>query len=130
MGFSAIDFAFATTFKMARFVKFVGYMSAKSLIPGSEQALEIYDLAIPLPHAHQQDKEFFHVLVLSSSDLEPPASSMARIERLYHQTGGRQVGIVFLLEEQSQNSNGTISFMHLQARYMQYFRFVVSQLAC
>ncbi|KAF4628153.1 hypothetical protein G7Y89_g9995 [Cudoniella acicularis] len=46
---------------------------------------------------------------------------MARIERLYHQTGGRQVGIVFLLQEESPSSNGTIAYMDLQASLLSSF---------
>jgi len=41
---------------------------------------------------------------------------MARIERLYHLTGGRQVGIIFLLQEKSPNGSGTIPYMNLQCR--------------
>jgi len=80
----------------------------------SEQTLETHDIAIPIPQGDQ--KEFFRILLLSSSDLQHPASSTDRIQRLYHQTGGRHVGIVFLLNETTQSGNGTVSLMNLQAR--------------
>jgi hypothetical protein len=82
-----------------------------------EQTLQTHDLAIPLPQYEQGDqREFFRLILLSSSDLQPPKAEMDRIERLYHQTGGRHVGIVFLLQENAHIGNGTIAFMKLQAR--------------
>jgi hypothetical protein len=82
-----------------------------------EQTLQTYDLAIPLPQYQQGDQqEFFRLILLSSSDLQTPKAEMDRIERLYHQTGGRHVGIVFLLQENAPIGNGTIAFMKLQAR--------------
>ena len=60
--------------------------------------------------------EFFRMILLSSSDLQPLATAMARIERLYHSSGGRYVGVVFLLNEKSPKSDGTMDFMTIQAR--------------
>ncbi|TAQ86048.1 hypothetical protein B7494_g5628 [Chlorociboria aeruginascens] len=81
-----------------------------------EQSLETHDLAIPIPTL-QQEKGLFHVLLLSSEDIQPSGDSMPRIERLYHQFGGCHVGIVFLLE---QTSKGTVSLMNLQIRCTKY----------
>jgi hypothetical protein len=82
-----------------------------------EQTLKTHDLAIPLPQYQQGDQQdFFRLILLSSADLQAPTAEMARIERLYHQTGGRHVGIVFLLQENASIGNGTEVFMKLQAR--------------
>lgn len=63
------------------------------------------------------EQEFFRVLLLSSVDMQPIANVSARVERLYHQTGGRNVGIIFLLREKDGNDNGLKEFMELQIRY-------------
>jgi hypothetical protein len=82
-----------------------------------EQTLQTHDLAIPLPQYQPGDQqEFFRLILLSSSDLQTPKAEMDRIERLHHQTGGRHVGVVFLLQESAPIGNGTIAFMKLQAR--------------
>lgn len=39
---------------------------------------------------------------------------MARIERLYHLTGGSRIGIVFLLRDNGSQDDGTRTFMTLQ----------------
>jgi hypothetical protein len=57
------------------------------------------------------------LLLLSPSDLSDPAAAFPRIERLYHQSGGRYVGTIFLLHEKATGNNGTIGYMNLQARY-------------
>jgi hypothetical protein len=82
----------------------------------SEQTLENHDMAIPVPRHKGDHQEFFRLLLLSPADIQPLEPAMARIERLYHQTGGRQVGIVFLMQEKSSGGNGTISYMNLQSR--------------
>ena len=82
-----------------------------------EQSLETHDLALPLPQRHSQNQqEWFRLLLISPSDMEPALSHMARIERLYHQTGGLHVGIVFLLRDHSSQGDGTNHFMALQLR--------------
>jgi hypothetical protein len=79
--------------------------------------LETHDLAIPLPRRGQRDQiEYFRVVLLSSLELQPLTTAMARIERLYHSSGGRHVGVVFLLNEKSPKGNGTIDYMSLQAK--------------
>ena len=70
-----------------------------------------------MPRPGQPDqKEYIQLILLSSSDLQPLAPAMARIERLYHSSGGRHVGVIFLLNEKSPKSNGIIDFMNLQTR--------------
>ncbi|PVH85833.1 hypothetical protein DL98DRAFT_511366 [Cadophora sp. DSE1049] len=78
-----------------------------------EQSLTTHDLAIPIPN-RDGSLDTFLFLALSPSDIQPPASAMARIQHLYHHTGGRNVGIVFLVNEQTPKGNGTIALMHLQ----------------
>jgi hypothetical protein len=83
-----------------------------------EQTLGTHDLAIPLPQYRQNDQQdFFRLILLSSTDVQTPTAEIARIERLYNQTGGQHVGIVFLIQENTSNGNGTSDFMKLQARW-------------
>ena len=83
----------------------------------AEQKLETHDLAVPLPRpGDNNQKEFFCIILLSSVDTETSSPQLARIQRLYHQNGGRNVGLVFLLKEKGSRSNGTIEFMKLGAR--------------
>lgn len=82
-----------------------------------EQFLETHDLSLPLPQRHSQNQqEWFRLLLLSPSDMQPASDHMARIERLYHQTGGLHVGIVFLLHDGDSQEDGTTNFMALQLR--------------
>ncbi|RDL36794.1 Uncharacterized protein BP5553_06146 [Venustampulla echinocandica] len=91
-----------------------------------EKQLETHDLAIPLPKCYQDsDQEVFRMLVLSPSDVQPPANPMPRIERLYHQTGGRQVGIIFLLQEKASRGGGFVAYMNLQASLFSAFEMPV-----
>ncbi|KAL2072598.1 hypothetical protein VTL71DRAFT_11941 [Oculimacula yallundae] len=81
-----------------------------------EKSLNTYDIAIPLPQSrHDLPRTLFHLLALSPSDLEDPASSTARVQHLYHHTGGQNVGILFLLNEKTPKTDGTIAMMNLQA---------------
>ncbi len=78
----------------------------------------MWDLAMEIPQLHQDDaRESFLLLLLSPTDLRMDGNAMARIERLYHHNGGRNIGILFLLREKTPQGNGTIAFMNLQARY-------------
>ncbi|TVY83349.1 hypothetical protein LSUE1_G000994 [Lachnellula suecica] len=82
-----------------------------------ESSLETHDLAIPVP-SKDDYQDWFRLLLLSSTDLQTLDPTMARIERLYHQTGGRQVGIVFLLQENISKGNATIAYMNLQSNLL------------
>ncbi|KAH8603058.1 hypothetical protein B0O99DRAFT_697677 [Bisporella sp. PMI_857] len=75
-----------------------------------EQVINTHDLAIPLPPR----KEFFRLILMSSEDIQKPESYMDRIERLYNQTGGQHVGIVFLVQDGTSKENGTRNLMTLQ----------------
>ncbi|TVY45122.1 hypothetical protein LOCC1_G002608 [Lachnellula occidentalis] len=94
---------------------------AEQQLRWQEQSLETHDLAIQVPRHNREHRELFRLLLLSASDLEHPGTAMTRIERLYHQTGGRKVGIIFLLQEKSPNGNGTISYMNLQCSLLSAF---------
>lgn len=84
-----------------------------------EETLETHDLAFPLPQRHPQgEKRWFRLLLLSPADIQPASNHMARIERLYHQTGGLDVGIVFLLRDSNAQENGTKALTTLQLRYL------------
>jgi len=78
-----------------------------------ERELNTHDLALPIPLGGTQDG-LFRLIVMSSTDLKPQAQYMERVERLYHQTGGRDVGIVFLMDETS-SEQGVRNLMLLQA---------------
>ena len=83
----------------------------------TEKSLETYDLAVPLPSTNgQPQKDYFRFLLLSTIDLQQLTDTLARIERLYHQRGGRHVGIVFFLNEEGNAQNGTLQMMNLQAQ--------------
>ncbi|KAM0164468.1 hypothetical protein ACHAPG_000666 [Botrytis cinerea] len=84
----------------------------------TETTLNTHDVSLPM-QSKTGEQELFRVLLLSSSDMQPMANLSARIERLYHQTGGRNVGIIFLLREKGGNDNGLKDFMNLQIRYKQ-----------
>ncbi|EPE32399.1 hypothetical protein GLAREA_07532 [Glarea lozoyensis ATCC 20868] len=87
-----------------------------------EKTLETHDLALALSRYSQEDnQEFFRLLLLSSSDLLDPTTSTTRIERLFHQSGGRNVGIIFLLHDKAPGKTGTIGYMNLQANILGVF---------
>ncbi|TVY42300.1 hypothetical protein LSUB1_G001054 [Lachnellula subtilissima] len=94
---------------------------AEQQVRWQEQSLETHDLAIQVPRHNSDHREVFRLLLLSASDVERPGTAMSRIERLYHQTGGRQVGIIFLLQEKSPNGNGTIPYMNIQCSLLSAF---------
>ncbi|PQE11634.1 OPA3 family protein [Rutstroemia sp. NJR-2017a WRK4] len=75
-------------------------------------------MAIPVPRVNQSHQEYFRILLLSSVDLDPSVAVMDRVERLYHQTGGRNVGIIFLLQTIGK-SNDTTAYLKLQVALTQ-----------
>ncbi|CAG8950344.1 hypothetical protein HYFRA_00006837 [Hymenoscyphus fraxineus] len=80
-----------------------------------ENDLETCDIKLPLPRNRQEDApQFYRFLLLSAIDVQPPAQAMVRIERLFHQTGGHHVGIIFLLQEKTRG-NGMGAYLSLQA---------------
>ncbi|KAK2628051.1 hypothetical protein QTJ16_002697 [Diplocarpon rosae] len=99
----------------------------------AEQTLSTHDFTIPLPKSRQQDAlESFLLLALSPSDLIPESGAnpaMPRIQRLYHHTGGMNVGILFLLNEKLPKGNGSVALMSLQATLPQTFCMPIIPLA-
>ncbi|ESZ99307.1 hypothetical protein SBOR_0348 [Sclerotinia borealis F-4128] len=87
-----------------------------------EGAINTHDLSLPIPVSKEGEHGVCRMLLLSPSDMEPPANASARIERLYHQTGGRNVGIIFLLHEKKDNDNGMKEFMKLRISLMSTFQ--------
>ncbi|APA06718.1 predicted protein [Sclerotinia sclerotiorum 1980 UF-70] len=86
-----------------------------------ETTLNTHDLSLPIWPSKGDEREFFRVLLLSSSDMQSSSNIFARIERLYHQTGGRNVGIIFLLHEKQSSDNGTKEYINLQISLMSSF---------
>ncbi|KAG9229278.1 hypothetical protein BJ875DRAFT_475317 [Amylocarpus encephaloides] len=87
-----------------------------------EKSLDTCDILLPLPRRREGDEQrFFRLLLLSAADIETPAPAMPMIERLHHQTGGEQVGIVFLLQEKAPGSSGIIAYMDLQTSLIGVF---------
>ncbi|KAJ8070013.1 hypothetical protein OCU04_000416 [Sclerotinia nivalis] len=87
-----------------------------------ETTLNTHDVSLPICPSKEDEREFFRVLLLSSSDMRPSANISARIERLYHQTGGRNVGIIFLLHGKGSSDNGMKEYMNLQISLMSTFK--------
>ncbi|CAD6448371.1 e50133c3-986b-4e7e-a85f-f0d8ec2ac5cf [Sclerotinia trifoliorum] len=87
-----------------------------------ETTLNTHDLSLPIWPSKEDEREFFRVLLLSSSDMQPSTNISARIERLYHQTGGRDVGIIFLLHEKQSSDNGMKQYINLQISLMSTFK--------
>jgi len=85
----------------------------------SEQIIHTHDLAIPLPPR----KEVFRLILMSSAELQHPGNHMDRIERLYHQTGGQHVGIIFLIQDTGSKEISMRSFMTLQAKLVCILKF-------
>lgn len=83
-----------------------------------EKTLTGCDIILPLPKTpHDPSKDSFRFLLLSASDSSSASGYMDRIERLYHQKGGRDVGIVFLLQEKPGKDSGMLALMELQSRW-------------
>lgn len=81
-----------------------------------EHSFDMHDVQIPLPPPQglPQRKDYFRLILLSAMEMEVSDKAIERVSRLYHQHGGRDVGIVFLL---SPGHAGTVALMNLQARY-------------
>ncbi|KAF7906403.1 hypothetical protein EAF00_000682 [Botryotinia globosa] len=86
-----------------------------------ETTLNTHDISLPM-QSKTGEQEFFRFLLLSSIDMQTIVDLSARVERLYHQTGGRNVGIIFLLREEGSNDNGLKEFMDLQISLMPAFK--------
>lgn len=81
----------------------------------TERLLETHDIALPSKRPAGQP-DFFRIALLSASDMQSKESTMDRLERLSNLTGGKDVGVVFLLAS-SPRVNGMIAYMQLQIEY-------------
>ncbi|KAE8448388.1 hypothetical protein EG329_009632 [Mollisiaceae sp. DMI_Dod_QoI] len=76
---------------------------------------ESHDMEIPVPQPNRKSNiDMFKFILLSAHNMNPSTNAIARIERLYHKFGGRNVGVIFLLQEKSPQGNATSTFMELQ----------------
>ncbi|QSZ35511.1 hypothetical protein DSL72_008381 [Monilinia vaccinii-corymbosi] len=82
-----------------------------------------------MPRSREEEQQVFRVLLLSSSDMESSTHASARIERLDHQTGGRNVGIIFLLHEKGGSENGMKEYLKLQMSLMSTSKIAILPLA-
>ncbi|KAI1827977.1 hypothetical protein F4861DRAFT_236283 [Xylaria intraflava] len=78
-----------------------------------EAQLDTHDVAVPLRTPGPFSQRVFRALFMSPRDVGSVKSS-SRIERLYHVNGGRDVGIVFLLQHEDGQQSAVASFMTLQ----------------
>ncbi|SZF03113.1 unnamed protein product [Blumeria hordei] len=77
---------------------------------------ETYDLAIPINKApNNNPTDYIRLIILSPADINKSQDTQDRVENLYHKWGGKNVGILFLLNGSNQE-NGSIAMMSLQAR--------------
>ncbi|RAL62505.1 hypothetical protein DID88_005070 [Monilinia fructigena] len=90
----------------------------EKILKWREGTINTHDLSIPIPSTKEGEQQFFRVLLLSPSDMKSSTNASARIERLDHQTGGRNVGIIFLLRENGGGENGMKEYMNLQLSLM------------
>lgn len=83
-----------------------------------ERVLDTYDMALPINMqiGSSGSTEFFHFLLLSSFDLKDSDKVSTRTQRLFYSQGGKNIGIIFLLNEQGQEENGPKALMTLQNR--------------
>jgi hypothetical protein len=77
---------------------------------------ESHDLQIPVPRAHDKGQiDLFSIILLSAHDMQPPTKAIGRVEQLYYRMGGRNIGVIFLLQQENAlGINGTIAFIELQ----------------
>ncbi|CAD6504082.1 BgTH12-05819 [Blumeria graminis f. sp. triticale] len=77
---------------------------------------ETYDLAIPINTAtNNNPTDYIRLIILSPADTNKSLDTQDRVENLYHKWGGKNVGVLFLLNGSNQE-NGSIAMMSLQAR--------------
>jgi hypothetical protein len=80
-----------------------------------ESSISGHDIALPLPTRVGHEKDYFHMLLLSSKDTQNMNHVILRVERMKNLTGKRDVGLIFLLDGASSAHKAMISFMQLQA---------------
>lgn len=78
---------------------------------------ETYDLAIPINTAtNNNPTDYIRLIILSPADTNKSLDTQDRVENLYHKWGGKNVGVLFLLNGSNQE-NGSIAMMSLQASF-------------
>ncbi|RKF58619.1 hypothetical protein OnM2_066043 [Erysiphe neolycopersici] len=85
-----------------------------------EHELDTFDIAFPITSqtTGSGSSNVFHILLFSSVDLKESHLVSARIQRLFYRQGGKNVGIVFLLNEHGQEDNSPKALMALQASFL------------
>ncbi|KZL81045.1 hypothetical protein CI238_03310 [Colletotrichum incanum] len=82
-----------------------------------ESRLNTHDIALPLP---QQQGRLFRLVLLSPKDVDTAVAEQ-RLERLFNLNGGRDAAVIFLLDQQGQDTNPTVAFMNLQINILHKF---------
>ncbi|RYO89057.1 hypothetical protein DL764_008635 [Monosporascus ibericus] len=78
-----------------------------------ETKLDTHDIALPLPQAAGQPQRVLCAILLIPTEVGSEATR-ARLERLYHLNGGRDVAVVFLLKHEDGQESPTATLMRLQ----------------
>ncbi|KAI8960901.1 hypothetical protein F5Y11DRAFT_349000 [Daldinia sp. FL1419] len=85
-----------------------------------EARLDTHDLEIPLPIPSSTPPRVLRAILLLPSDVGKD-ESRNRIQRLFHRTGGQDIVIVFLLEQEQDQASPMVAFMKLQLEYSSTF---------
>ncbi|KAI5927776.1 hypothetical protein F4810DRAFT_706519 [Camillea tinctor] len=78
-----------------------------------ESKLDTHDVAMPLPTPDASSPRVLRTILVSPHDVGSDATR-ARIERLYHLNGGRDVAVVFLLKQYAGYESPMAMLMKLQ----------------
>ncbi|KAI0164872.1 hypothetical protein GGR57DRAFT_215317 [Xylariaceae sp. FL1272] len=78
-----------------------------------ETRLETHDVAIPLSAPGVSTRRTFRAIFMSPTDVGSSPNA-ARIDRLCHLNGGRDIAIIFLLKQDGQQEDSMAMFMTLQ----------------
>lgn len=92
---------------------------ATEFLKWKEHKLDTFDVALPFTSQTTSSglSDFFYIILLSSVDLKESHIVSARLQRLFYKQGGKNVGVIFLLNEQGQEDNSPKALMTLQARW-------------
>ncbi|POS85086.1 hypothetical protein EPUL_001600, partial [Erysiphe pulchra] len=85
-----------------------------------EHELDTFDLALPITSRTTGigSPDFFQIILLSSVDLKESNLVSARIQRLFYRQGGKNIGIIFLLNGQGQKDNSPKALMSIQESFL------------
>ncbi|RKF75268.1 hypothetical protein GcC1_079005 [Golovinomyces cichoracearum] len=83
-----------------------------------ELTLATCDLAIPFPSPKNSTKssDLVRFILLSPTELTNTSSVFARIQKFYHAYGGKNIAIVYLLNEHDPKENRSCALMRLQTK--------------